>query len=508
MTILDKQNIRNVENAAISSGFSAARMMENAGSAAVSVLLEKKQVQGQYIVVLCGCGNNGGDGFVVARKLHEEGAKVAVILTGGMPKTAEAQEALSKLTAYPIRIYKENDSDARLALEGAQILIDAIYGIGFHGSVDENVARILALANRLPAYRVALDLPSGCECDSGAVFGTCFSAHLTVTFIAVKPCHVLAPASDYCGKLVRVGIGLSKTMMAAGQSKIHLIDTAFVKNALPKLSKNSHKGTCGTALMLCGSYGMAGAALLSGKAALKSGAGLCRIILPDAIYPIVAAALPEAVYLPLPTRSGTVDADAYPKIFDEAQKADAMCIGCGLKNTENTAALVTRLLKNNKTPLVIDADGINILSDNIDILPEITAPTVLTPHPGEMARLLHVSKEDIAKNRFMVAGALAQKFKMTVVLKGANTVVALPDGTLYVCMCGNPGMATGGSGDTLAGIITALMAGGMTPQNAAICGVQIHAMAGDIASARHSMHAMLPSDLIDCIGDVFREFEE
>lgn len=508
MNVLFANDIRKIEEKAISDGFSGLRMMENAGSAASGVMIEKFSIKGKSIVVVAGNGNNGGDGFVVARKLYDEGADVCVVLAAGMPKTETAKETLAKLSAYPVRVYDANDPDVAFKIHNADYLIDAIFGIGFHGSVDEQIALIIERFNRSAALKIALDLPSGCECDTGAVSNTCVNADITITFIAVKPCHVLYPASDFCGKLVKVNIGISNNIMDSVASNITIIENSYVKAYLPKRNKNFHKGMGGTALQLCGSYGMVGAAVLAAKATLRCGAGLVKAIIPKSVYNIFATSISEAVCLPCnDTVDGTVGIDSLARIENAISSADSMLIGCGLTTSSSSKELLSALLTSLKIPTVLDADGINIVAENIDILLKSEAPIILTPHPAEMARLMRTTVADIQSNRFKAAHAFSTRFNKIVVLKGANTIVSLPNGKMYVCMAGNPGMAVGGSGDVLAGIINSLLAQGMSPQNAAICGVQIHACSGDMTAAKKSLTAMLPSDIIETLPSLFKEYE-
>lgn len=508
MNVLFADSIRKIENNAIRGGFSGLRMMENAGAAAANVITEKCDIKAKSVVVVAGNGNNGGDGFVVARKLYDEGADVCVVLAAGMPETESARETLAKLSAYPIRVFNANDTEASNKIATADYLIDAIFGIGFHGLVGEDIAALINRFNRSRAVKIALDLPSGCECDTGAVAEVCVCADITITFIAVKPCHVLYPSSDFCGKLVRVGIGISKEVMQSVKSNITIIENNLVKSLIPKRKKSFHKGSAGTALQICGSYGMAGAAILSAKAALRCGVGLVKAILPKSIYPIAAGSLLEAVYVPCDeTAEGTIGLDSLKKIAEALISADSILVGCGLSNCNSTKELLTSLLPNIRIPTVLDADGINVVAENIDILLKSEAPMILTPHTAEMARLMRTTPKEIQRNRFKVAHAFSTRFNKILVLKGSNTIVALPNGEMYVCMAGNPGMAVGGSGDVLAGIINSLLAQGLSPENAAICGVQMHAVAGDLTASKLSMPSMLPTDIIETLPSLFKEYE-
>ncbi len=504
MFIFYKEQIKTIEANAENSGFSSSRMMENAGSAAAKIIEEKLDISSKKIVIVAGKGNNGGDGFVVARKFFEAGRDVTIVLADGVSATASAQEMLSKLTHYPIRIYEPSDLEVSSLLKSADIIIDAIFGIGFSGEIAPSIAGLIYEMNHSSAFRIALDLPSGAECDTGRVSSVCFNADITISFIAIKPCHLLYPSADYCGKLIKAGIGLPAQIVNSVSSNNIIIEETFVKSKLPKRAKNSHKGSYGTALFLCGSYGMSGAAYFSAKAALRSGLGLSKIMLPESIYPIVASYLPESVYLPY----GEEAKSAIVALENNSQKVDCIVAGCGLGRSQLSQKLVNNLLESNKIPLVLDADGINIASQNIELLLNSKAQMVLTPHPAEMARLMNTTTDYIQNNRFKAARVFARESGKIVILKGSNSVIGLPDGRLYVCTKGNPGMATGGSGDVLAGIVGSLIAQGFSPEDAAICGTWFHAAAGDIAAMENSMIAMLPSDIIDSIPLLFKELEK
>lgn len=274
-----------------------------------------------------------------------------------------------------------------------------------------------------------------------------------------------------------------------------------IRACFPPRKADSHKGTYGTVLSVCGSYGMAGAAMLVAEAALRCGAGLVRAALPSSVYPIVATRVPEAVFVPYDT-AGVATAEALL-----THRADAMVIGCGLGVSTQTAEMVAALTAEATCPVILDADGINLASRHI-VITETQAPLIVTPHPMEMARLLHCSVEDVQRDREQMAKAAAQQFHAVVVLKGHRTVVADPDGRVYINTTGNAGMAVGGSGDVLAGMIASLAAQGLSPWDAAKCGVYLHGLAGDRAAARLSQHAMLPTDMIGELGALFLQLEQ
>ncbi|MBR3779313.1 MAG: NAD(P)H-hydrate dehydratase [Clostridia bacterium] len=276
---------------------------------------------------------------------------------------------------------------------------------------------------------------------------------------------------------------------------------------LPRTA-DSHKGTYGTLLTLCGSYGMAGAALLCARGALRSGVGLLRAAVPQSVYPLLVEAIPEAVFHAVAERDGCFSAAAIPAIDEALATADAVVVGCGMGRGEEQTALVRHILTHSTVPVILDADGINAISPHILAEETRSAPLILTPHPGEMARLLDVSTAEVQANRQMVACRLAREVGAVVVLKGHRTLIASPDGEAAENPTGNPGMATGGSGDVLAGIIGSLAAQGLAPYAAAVCGVYLHGAAGDVAAARHSEHGMLPTDLIEELGSLFLQFEK
>jgi len=309
----------------------------------------------------------------------------------------------------------------------------------------------------------------------------------TITFIALKPCFVLPEGSDYCGKVIVADIGVNTADFSY---------KTIEKPQFPKRRHNSHKGTFGTALMFCGSYGMAGAAILATRAALASGVGIAKCVVCDGIYDILTRAIPEAVCLPVvQDESGTYKADTidYEKAF---KKVTAVLIGCGMAQSDNTRKVLRCVAEKSDVPIIIDADGINLLADSIDILRECKAPVIITPHPAEMARLCKCSTAEIEQNRIYYAQKFAIDYNCTVVLKGANTIVATNKGEIFFNLTGNPGMATGGSGDVLSGIMVSLLAQGFVPEDAAKAAVYLHGEAGDRAALKKGERAMLPSDII------------
>ncbi len=497
--------VREIEKRAMTDGLSAGRLMENAGTAAARYI---RTVAAKPLdtVILCGAGNNGGDGFVIARKLFENGYKVTVILTDGMPKTDTAREAYSKiptdipridLTAEPYR--------AASAVTAALLVVDAVYGIGFRGVLPPAVAQLFTVVSP-QQLTFAVDIPSGLVCDSGDADANTFKANFTLTFIAAKTALRMRKNATYCGQVAVLSIGIEQAAIAA------VLDTDVLKESdiKPLFSPrkaDSHKGTYGHLLTVCGSFGMAGAAILSARAALRSGVGLVTVALPRSIYPIVATAVPEAVFLPLDeTEDGVLARSALRPLLSALKGKDALLVGCGLGKGESVEMLVAELLANAKCPIVLDADGLNAVAKHIDVLKTVQAPLILTPHPGEMARLCATDVPAVEADRTALAMSFAAYHGVVLALKGHRTVVT--DGVACkINATGNPGMATGGSGDVLAGMIAALTAQGMQPMDAVKCGVYLHGKAGDAAAQRLSQHAMLPSDILDELCGLFLELE-
>lgn len=504
MTVLTAESMRRLEQTAVDEGLPYLRLMENAGSAAARVIRSSAALKGRRVTVLCGRGNNGGDGFVIARKLLDEGAHISVVLMSGAPTTEQAREMLSRLSGTDVTVYNL-ETEPFLAVESVQsagMIVDAVYGIGFRGALPDHMRHLFRSVNTAAVPVVAVDIPSGLDADSGAADPDTIRAGLTVTFSALKPALVAAAAQPYYGQVEVVSIGIDSELIDRFSHGQLTIGWRMVQACFPPRDPNAHKGTFGHLLMVAGSDGMAGAARLCAEGALRCGVGLLTAALPRRIYPILSATLPEAVCLPLED----ADAPAQLALREKSKTATAVVLGCGLGRTAD--ALVWDVLCSGETPLVLDADGINAVAPHIDRLKTIRRPLVLTPHPGEMARLTGKSTRDIQAHRAAAARAFAEEYGVTLVLKGHETVIASPHRALLLNQTGNPGMATGGSGDVLAGMVGAFLAQGFDPHAAAMCGVHLHGLAGDRAAARLSQHAMLPTDLLAELGGLFLDLEK
>ena len=489
MKVLNCEQTRLLERTAVDNGKTYLELMRNAGSAAAQILIQNCKPS-DTISVICGKGNNGGDGFVIALYLYDNGYDVSVILADGMPTTEDAQTMLEEVQKTGVKTVELEQESTLSIISNADWVVDALYGIGFKGGLKE---KYFSLLDCIKGKVLSVDLPSGVQCDTGAVQTRAFKADITVSFSTLKPANVLLPGNEYCGKVYVADVGINKKLVSLSPYIARTIEPDIFKNKFYR-EKNSNKGTFGSAVCVCGSYGMAGAAILCGKAALRSGAGLVKMCVPNSIYPVIAPSLTEAVFIPY---------NSCTEVLSACEKASCVAIGCGMGKSADTLAIVKDIITNTELPVVLDADGINSVCEHIDILRR--GNIIITPHPQEFARLNAVDKDEIQADRVGYSTRFAKQYGIYVVLKGANTVIATPDGEVFINTTGNPGMAKGGSGDVLTGIIAAFLAQGLTLRDAALCGVYIHGYAGDIACEKRGMISMLPTDITEFLGKSFKE---
>ena len=507
--ILTVDEMRRAEAAAIEAGTHAATQMDNAGKAAAQVIIERYAPDQTATVVLVGKGNNGGDGLVVARELYHAGVPVTVILTEEPPIVSPAGEVFEEVAELPIEMLRFSE-EVYLTLDTvrhAGLLVDAVFGIGFHGDLPEPLHRLFDLVNARTCPLVALDIPSGMNADTGDRAPHSLYADLTITFAAAKP--ALEGTNMAAGEVLPVYIGISDAILIEVSRRAETITMHMIRPCFAPRPADSHKGTFGRLLSVCGSYRMPGAAARAAEAALRCGVGLCVAAMPQSAYPLVASHLTEPIFVPLAeTGDGTLAKSARAVLREQAAQADAILIGPGLGRGDGVETVVFDLLEQATCPIILDADGINAVAAHIDRLKTAKTPLILTPHPAEMARLLGTSVEEVQEDRIGAARRLADSFGVTVVLKGHRTIITAPHVGLYENPTGNPGMATGGSGDVLAGMIASFVAQGMDTVSAALCGTYLHGAAGDHAAATLSQHAMLPRDMIGALGELFLILEK
>ncbi len=515
MFVLTSKQMYQAECNAVERGISFSELMENAGNACAEIIKKHYHISKsnpKKVLIICGKGKNGGDGFVIARKMWEYGCEVTVMLACGEPKAKDAINmfSLAESTGVDIIRYNNDIQTVYPYIEKAEIIVDAVFGTGFSGSLDAPLSRLAKTVNAAKGQTVAIDVPSGANCDSATIEGSVFKAETTIAISAYKPIHIMKPCSSACGRVQVADIGITdEDFKKIDSVTCFTVNSLDVKKMLPKRKPVSNKGTYGHALCVCGSMRMAGAAFLAVSGALRCGAGLVTAAFPQSAYPALAPKLTESLLLPLESNfDGTFSFSALPAIKEASKRASAMLIGCGLGFNKDTSRIVMSLIEETKIPMIIDADGINALGGNIDVLKKAQAPIIITPHPGEMSRLCGKSIAEIVANPIAVAYEFATRYGITVVLKGANTVVCGGNPTeIYVNSTGNSGLAKGGSGDLLAGMSVSLLAQGMKPFDAAVSAVYLHGLGADIIAEKTSMRGMLASDVLNYLPELFSKFE-
>jgi NAD(P)H-hydrate epimerase len=493
-------------------GISGLVLMENAGRQVVDVIRRVMGgVRGKVVTVFIGKGNNGGDGLVIARHLLNMGAEVKVLSIVNVGEiNGDAAINLEIWRKMDQKVYSIHQGDGinivKLALMNTDLIVDAIYGTGFHGTMWEKVGRVIEVLNKSGKPIVAVDIPSGLEAGTGRVSGPCVSAHYTVTFGLPKLGLYLEPGADHTGEITVADISLPGVLVQKEAPQRYLITAECVKKWLPTRPSVAHKGNFGRVLIIAGSRGMTGAASLAGEAALRSGAGLVTVAVPETLHDIMEVKLTEAMTIPLPdTGSGSLSREALQHILRILKNMDVLAIGPGLSQAPETITLVRELIPSIKIPFVLDADALNALAGEVGILSKLQAPAVITPHPGEMARLMGSAPKDVQEDRIGSAVKAATSWNVVTLLKGSRTVVAAPDGAVYINPTGNPGMATGGSGDVLTGIIASLIAQGLKPVRAAAAGAYLHGLAGDLAVREKGMMGLIAGDIISALPAASKE---
>ncbi len=511
MRVLTVENVKKVEALANESGISYLQLMENAGSYCARVIRKTyANTDKRRVLIVCGKGRNGGDGYVIARKLHENNFDVTVMLAMGMPADNISSEMLSRVRALDIPVvnYDVNNSTDKY-FDNSQIIVDCIFGIGFHGEPDAIITSLINKINSATADVVSIDIPSGLEGDSGKINDKSVVADMTIAVLTLKPVHVLKPSVENCGKVVLAPIGIPDKCFAKVPASLFTVNTEEVKSFFTKRDAVSHKGTYGTVLVIGGSYEMPNAVYFASQGAVNSGAGLVKVAFPAVMYSAIAPKTYEQTLVPLESnKSGRISQNAIRRLEKELKKCSCVLIGCGMGTDNDTKAVTEFAIENSEVPVIIDADGINCLEGNIQIIDKAKAPVILTPHPKEMSRIAGVAVEEIQENRGAVVQSFTKTHNATLVLKGASTLVGCTEyDDMYVNSSGNPGMATGGSGDVLSGIIASFVSQGMDVFRSAIAGVYIHGLAGDDVTKKYSMMGNTPSLILKELPSTLGKFE-
>ena len=507
MRLVGAEEMKAIEAIAIGEmGIPAATLMVRAGRAVASAAESLAGPSGR-VVIVCGGGNNGGDGFVAARALHHGGRGVLAIALGTAGKgSAEAVQARRSAEEAGVPVAGLAALQTFPARPG-DLVLDAVFGTGLDRPADGAMGAAIEAINALRdqgARVLAVDLPSGLSADTGRPTGPVVRADATITFGFSKIGLELQPGADLAGDVTVVDIGIPPAAAARIPPTAELLDEAAARALVPRRDRQAHKGDAGRLLVVAGSPGKTGAAHLALCGALRGGAGLVTLAArADALAPAMAGR-PEAMSTALPG-SGPIGRTDIPALQGAAAGADAVVIGPGIPRGPETAPAIRGMLDRHPLPIVLDADAVNAIADHPGLVAVIghDAPIVLTPHPGEMARLVGGSIEEVQADRVGIARRKAQEWNAVVLLKGARTVVADPEGPAAIIPTGNPGMATGGTGDVLAGLVGALLAGGLRPREAARVAAWVHGRAGDLAAARLGERGMLAGDLAEAIGAVW-----
>jgi NAD(P)H-hydrate epimerase len=506
MKVVTASEMREIDRTTIKEfGISGLVLMERAGLAVagrVAGLFPSKRV-----LVLCGGGNNGGDGLVAARELFNRGAKAKVIMLAGkelLGPDCKAQLKSALKMGVPVEFRKTLRS---IDLHGT-VVVDAVLGTGLSRKVTGPLAALFAFVNKSGAPVVSVDVPSGISSDTGEILGKAVEADATVTFGLPKIGHLLHPGAACTGRLFVEDIGFPSRLLASEKITTTLLTQSFIRGLILPRPACSHKGDYGHVLVVAGSRGRTGAAMLASRACLAAGAGLVTVGVPESLMDVFQAGVMEQMTLPLPDDGrGMLSEKAAGPILDFIRhKTDVVAIGPGIGVSNGTQTIVSELICKASVPLVLDADALNSIRGRTGLLKQSKSPLVLTPHAGEMARLMGKAVRDIEKDRLNASKTFAKETGTWLVLKGAPTVIAGPEGQAFINSTGNPGMATAGSGDVLTGIISALLGQGLSPSDAAALGVYLHGMAGDMVAGQSGMQSLTASRIIGALPEAFLHF--
>jgi ADP-dependent NAD(P)H-hydrate dehydratase / NAD(P)H-hydrate epimerase len=499
-------------------------LMENAGRSFSDELAKAiPGLNGKRILIFCGRGNNGGDGLVTARYLALRGAKPCILIfcdPANLKGDARTNWEIVHAMNLPVQVLSTAASAKSYLRKAAapDVIVDALFGTGLSKPIGADFRPVVEwiIKASSQAFVASVDIPSGLRADSNQIPGPAVKARLTVTFSALKLAHVMPPAADLAGKVVLANIGSPSVLFENPEYRMNLIDPEQVWKCLPRRTRDSHKGTFGHVFVVAGSRGKSGAALMAGFAALRAGSGLVTIWLPKSLHRTVVGRFPELMTEFLPeTDEGTSDRTGAEKILSQLPQSDALVLGPGMTTNPSTKSLIWELVRRSPVPVILDADGINAFAPPAKLFQnEAGQPVIMTPHPGEMARLTGAKISDVQKNRIRTALGYASQHKCYVVLKGFQTLIATPAGDIFINNTGNPGMATGGTGDVLAGMMGRFTAGWKHQIDIGSNGnladyisaaVYFHGLAGDLAAEEKGMESLIATDLLAQLPRAFKK---
>ncbi len=507
MKVVTSQEMRAIDERAIKEfGIPSLVLMENAGLQTV-LAMERHfgRLAGCSICVICGKGNNGGDGLVIARHLHNRGAKVTVALLANrreIRQDAGTNLEIALKMNIAVQEYAEPERFPQLKqmLSQTDIIVDAIFGTGLRNTPRSFYLDVIQIINETGKPVVSADIPTGLDASTGGILGRCIQADLTVTYGLPKIGLIFGKNRLCAGQIEVADISLPHLLLQDQAIRVNLISPEFIASMLAPRKLDTHKGSYGHILVVAGSIGKTGAAVMAANAALRIGAGLVTLACPESVHLAIENKTTEVMSVPLPeTDKHTIAHSAIRQILELAGRTDVIAIGPGLTTHSETCRMVTDLIPNLQIPIVADADALNAMP--LSSLRHSRLPLIITPHPGEMSRLLEVSTQDIQASRLEAVQRTAEACNTYVVLKGDRTLISDPKGNVYINQTGNPGMATAGTGDVLTGMIAGLLGQHLTPLNAACAGVYIHGLAGDMARDEVGEMSLMAMDLLDMIPD-------
>lgn len=491
-------------------------LMENAGRAVVEAMEQVcGNLSGKRVLVCCGKGNNGGDGFVIGRHLANRGVFADVLLLG--KRTDVRGDARVNLEVL-LRMARTQDASVRLTetlnaralrrVAPPDAIVDAIFGTGFDGEPSGIYRSAIEWINAQGVFVVSVDIPSGVVASTGGISGAAVRAHLTVTMGAAKIGQFLGTGPDYCGTVRIADISIPRALLVPRGKAVLRVEEGDIRRLLPVRPRTAHKYSVGKVLVVAGSRQYTGAAHLAAHAALRAGAGAVLLAVPQGIRQIMVRKTTEVIVVPAEeTAEGTLAAGSLDVLLEKSSWADAVVLGPGMSRNPETDDLILRLIRDVSRPMILDADGLTALASRPSVVRTRSAPLVLTPHAGELARMVGGETAFLESHRIDAARDAARSLKSVLVLKGAPTVTARTDGTVVVNSTGNPGMATIGAGDVLAGLIGGLLAQGMDAFDAAFTGVYLHGLAGDLAAARYGKRSILAADILDHLAPAFLQVD-
>jgi NAD(P)H-hydrate epimerase len=513
MKIVTPEQMKRIDECAIKEyGIPGLLLMENAAAAVVSEALSMMGgCIGRTVTIVAGRGNNGGDAFAAARLLHSRGSDVRAYLIGdrtGLSGDALFNMELLERIDVNITVLNDKNGLERLSadMSVSDLVLDGLFGTGLCRDVTGFPAAVIEAVNSSGKPVLSIDIPSGIDGRDGRIRGACIRADATVTFCLPKLGLVLNPGCLYTGRLVTADIGIPPCVIKKQDIRTWVIDSGMTAKSIPARKHDSNKGDYGRVLIITGSAGMTGSGCLASISALRTGAGLVYTAVPESLAGIYASKLTEPIIIPLEDdETGRLSFSCADRIASLLESMDAVAIGPGLTVSEDIRRIVGMLIEKCNVPLIMDADALNAISGDPSVLKKLRADAVITPHPGEMARLAGISVGEVQSDRIGTAVRFAEKYGVTAVLKGSRTIVAHADGRVYINTTGNAGMATAGTGDVLTGIIAGIIAQGVPPVDAAAAGVYLHGLAGDAAADYKGMHGIVAGDLADILPLAIKE---